>query len=341
MPPHLKNYCNGHCEGDIKATGVVTNCSSITSSVDLSDPVNNGTTVFAVDFARGEDNVHMPTLTFTATYSVAVDNSTYIATIINDTCDVKIASVQYPVVVENQTITLNSDKYPNIGELKPYAGDSRNASQGDPAGPLGGLSWNFDIYWWASSKAIRASDPKTNATRYEIILDPVADRYYNHRKAGVGVKDEYCIFTFNQPTDDIVKSLPQIMFRAGLYFAAGNDIRNTPMVQTTATLVYRSEYSWFGIAVAIMTIATFSCIIPLWGWWELGRKVTLNPIETAKAFSVPRFRTAGLGCDGKDIVKKVGDIQVGYVQVQLQDATGKSISSMELRPLETAENTGR
>jgi hypothetical protein len=71
-----------------------------------------------------------------------------------------------------------------------------------------------------------------------------------------------------------------------------------------------------------MAIATFSCVIPLWGWWDLGRKVTLNPIERAKAFNVPRFRTAGLGCGAKDIVKDVGNLQVGYIQVQLQDATG-------------------
>jgi len=41
----------------------------------------------------------------------------------------------------------NSDKYPNIGELEPYASDSPNASQGDPAGPLGGLSWILSAYW--------------------------------------------------------------------------------------------------------------------------------------------------------------------------------------------------
>jgi len=147
-----------------------------------------------------------------------------------------------------------------------------------------------------------------------------------------------CVVTFNRPTDDIVKSLPQIMFRAGLYLAATNDTRNIPMMQTTPALVYQSEYSWFGVAIAVMAIATFSCVIPLWGWWDLGRKVTLNPIETAKAFNVPRFRTAGLGCGAKDIVKDVGNLQVGYIQVRLQDATGNSVPSMELRPLETQAN---
>jgi len=93
MPPHLKNYCNGYYEGDIKAVGVITNCSLIILSVDLSDPINNGTIVFAIDFARGEDNIYIPTLTFTAIYLVTVDNSIYIAMIINNTYNIKIASI--------------------------------------------------------------------------------------------------------------------------------------------------------------------------------------------------------------------------------------------------------
>ena len=47
---------------------------------------------------------------------------------------------------------------------------------------------------------------------------------------------------------------------------------------------------------------------------------------------------AGLGCGAKDIAKDVGNLQVGYIQVQLQGATGNSVSSMELRPLEMRAN---
>src|SRR6266480_5447220 len=91
MPPDLKYYCNGRCEGNVGGAGLITNCSSITTTVDLSDPINNGTTVFAVNFTRGEDNDHIPTFTLLTTYSVAVDNNTCVATIVNDTCDVKVA----------------------------------------------------------------------------------------------------------------------------------------------------------------------------------------------------------------------------------------------------------
>ena len=284
MPPGLE-YCNGQCEGNIRATGVITNCSSITTSVDLSNSIN-GTTVFAITSTQGEDYAHIPTLTFTATYSTAVDNSTCVATIVNDTCDVKVASVQYPIVIENQAITFNSDKYLNIGELESYAGDSPNASQGDLAGPLGGLSWTLYDYWGAYGEVITVLDPETNSTTYSFISTSiVVGQYFNYRKEDINENDA-CVITFNQPTDDIVESLRQMMFRAGLYLAAANDTHDIPMVQTTSTLVYQSEYSWFGVAIAVLAIATFSCIIPLWGWWDLGRKVTLNPIETAKAFNV-------------------------------------------------------
>jgi len=50
MPPYLKTYYNGHYEGNIRAIGVVTNCSLIILSVDLSDLANNGTNIFAINF---------------------------------------------------------------------------------------------------------------------------------------------------------------------------------------------------------------------------------------------------------------------------------------------------
>jgi hypothetical protein len=80
----------------------------------------------------------------------------------------KVASVQYPILVENQTITLNLDKYPNIGDLEPYAGDSLNASQGDLAGTLGGLGWSFYNRWWAVYELFLVLDPVTNTTIYII-----------------------------------------------------------------------------------------------------------------------------------------------------------------------------
>ena len=336
VPSYPDSYCNGRCEGNIRATGLITNCSSITRFVDLSKPLNNGTAVFNTNVTRGEDYNHIPTLTLIATYSVAADNNTCMATIVDETCDVKVASVQYPVIVENQTITFDSDKYPNIGELEAYAGDSPNASLGDPTGPLAGLGWSFSDSWSTLSGLFQFLDPNTNITSYFLLTanPPVSIQYIITSKEENNTAFT-CAITFNRPTDDIIKSFRQLMFRAGLYLAAANDTHNISMVQTTPVLVYQSDYSWFGVAITVMAIATFSCLIPHWGWWELGREVSLNPIETAKAFNVPGFQTAGLGCSAKDIVKDVGHLQVGYVQVQLQDATGNPVPTMELRPLET------
>ena len=50
MPPNLKYYYNGQCEGNIRVIGVITNCSLLSRSVDLSNLANNGTTVFVVNF---------------------------------------------------------------------------------------------------------------------------------------------------------------------------------------------------------------------------------------------------------------------------------------------------
>ena len=83
-----------------------------------------------------------------------------------------------------------------------------------------------------------------------------------------------------------------------------------------------------------MVTASFSCIIPLWGWWELGRKVSVDPVETARAFNIPRLHMVDVSYGVKDIVKVVGDLRVRYVEVQVRDSS----SRMELRPLEAVAN---
>jgi len=97
------------------------------------------------------------------------------------------------------------------------------------------------------------------------------------------------------------------------------------------------NYRYLGIALTIMVIASFSSIIPLWGWWELGRKVSLNPVETAKAFNVSGLRVADFGSGADDIVKAVGNLRVRYVPVQVCDSDGGMVPRMELRALASHE----
>lgn len=224
-----------------------------------SKAMSNGTLLFAINYTLLEDNAYIPTLQFTITYSTAVNNKSCIATLVNEICDIKVAIVQYPIIVEKQTVTLNSNKYSNEGLLVTYPGDMPNVSQYDTAGPLGGLTWTIEQFLWSYGALFQFFDNNTNTTIYELVEDGITSDLYRQMESNMNA----CVAIWNRPTEAVLESFRQLIFRAGLYVAGTNDTQNMPVVQTTPLLVYKSEYSYLSIAVVIIVITSCTCIIPL------------------------------------------------------------------------------
>lgn len=61
--------------------------------------------------------------------------------------------------------------------------------------------------------------------------------------------------------------------------------------------------------------ATLCCVLLVlpvyWGFWQLGRKVSLNPLEIAHAFRSPMFTDAPTGSP-KVLIKEVGSQAIRY-----------------------------
>ncbi len=55
-----------------------------------------------------------------------------------------------------------------------------------------------------------------------------------------------------------------------------------PAVQEVQQLAFRADYRYLLAAATVMFIATGAVLPTLWGWWELGRPVTLSPTETGQ-----------------------------------------------------------
>jgi hypothetical protein len=61
-----------------------------------------------------------------------------------------------------------------------------------------------------------------------------------------------------------------------------------------------------------MLLALLAVISLLWGWWELGRSVSLSPLETAKAFGAPMMQHVGRNSTVEEILKKTRGMKVKY-----------------------------
>jgi hypothetical protein len=91
----------------------------------------------------------------------------------------------------------------------------------------------------------------------------------------------------------------------------------TGTMQVSDVVYYRTNYWFMGFAVLSNLICICLVIPSYWKYGELGRDVTLGPIEVASAFRAPmltegRANTAEAGGDIKELIKDVGHRKVMY-----------------------------
>ncbi|EME84606.1 uncharacterized protein MYCFIDRAFT_210925 [Pseudocercospora fijiensis CIRAD86] len=92
-------------------------------------------------------------------------------------------------------------------------------------------------------------------------------------------------------------------------------------VEYKDTIHYRTNWA-YGIGAIASTFFCVLCVLPVyWGWWQLGRKVTLGPFEIAHAFRSPMTAQAANG-GIEEVLKQVGQREVQYGHIVAGDARG-------------------
>ena len=82
------------------------------------------------------------------------------------------------------------------------------------------------------------------------------------------------------------------------------------------TVHYRSNFSYMGGAIASTLFCIF-CVLPsYYGYWELGRKVTLGPFEIAAAFRAPDLHhTTYANAPVDKLMNEIGERRVQFGQI--------------------------
>jgi hypothetical protein len=148
---------------------------------------------------------------------------------------------------------------------------------------------------------------------------------------------ENCQLDVVDPMNYIISHINSLMLRSSISAAvepadATNEAKirpgalqdNIPAIQVIDTIEYQSHEAFMYAAIALM-LACILCVLPsYWRFWELGRKVTLGPIEISSAFQAPVLSHPGLASGGEvDILlKEVGNRRIRYGEVQGQGRLG-------------------
>ncbi|KAK0614391.1 hypothetical protein B0T14DRAFT_570330 [Immersiella caudata] len=166
---------------------------------------------------------------------------------------------------------------------------------------------------------------------------------------------------WDDPTDQIVQALDEVMFRTAVATSQTDVLRNVSwmyanrhfdrvdapprngsdadkyrimpaqqqilMRQTYTIQVFRSNYAFLAGGIAVMVIATLGVLPLFYGFWTLGRSMSLSPVETAKAFGAPMLEGSG----GRVTADGIAESEVGRMKSKARtvDSELKSADSME------------
>lgn len=76
--------------------------------------------------------------------------------------------------------------------------------------------------------------------------------------------------------------------------------------------IYQTQAGWVIAAFLVVALACISIVHTFWSWWNLGRPVTMSPIEIAKAFDAPTLRSADPNGSIDEHLQAIGDLKVCY-----------------------------
>lgn len=147
--------------------------------------------------------------------------------------------------------------------------------------------------------------------------------------------DYTCPWTFDDPIDSVMAGLNAltVLTADDLYNRVNytdysydwtdaqnndyyyNSMTNVTAVQYMTEVHYSTNYKYMAGALVSTLACILLCLPVYWGFWELGRKVSLNPIEIATAFQAPVLvaRPPKSG-QAEHIVKVTGATQVMYTE---------------------------
>jgi hypothetical protein len=291
---------------------------------------NNGAVIFSINFTVSENSTGAPSLYMTTLYASAI-NDACVATLSVDTCKIDAAVVEYPVVIQNTTVTLNRNELQDLAVVSTYisTGDLPTAAVGADAGPLAGLRSLFGIY--LSTRATMDVNPSQGSYIYRndggnIII---AHLFYDSEPSSYNAYAfKNCALQWSSPTKYILDSIKDFMFRAALHEGNDTEVQTFPARRTSPALLFHSDHHYLGAALAIMLLALLAVLFLFWGWWELGRPVSLSPLETAKAFGAPMMQRTGRNSAVQGILGEIGEVRVRYDGRLVDDGSGVPLLEM-------------
>lgn len=331
--------CTDTCTGFVDAGGLAAECTTISGPIaylaaprlnasnDILDTAFLAQSPFSVNFTLVPGGKASSYISMIVAYTTGAHQASCSGTLTQRSCILRSATLRYPITLKNSTLELgNITSDATIQSLQPPTNNSISIDGGSDYDryTLGGLflaaSSLFQAnatYQWIGALGTMMTLPDTLSNQF--LETPVG----NDTLYGLGLP-AVCASNWTDPTSHILSALNQIAFRVSIN-AAQFPFRNTTsppapqilQMQEVRTInVFKSIYRYMA-ASTVLTIVCVALVLPTFrGWWELGRSVTLNPLELAKAFDAPLLNGPGSNAPLHELVRTMGMRNVRYGEVE-------------------------
>jgi hypothetical protein len=289
-------------------------------------------------------------------------NTDCVGSLTRQTCTIRPAVINYPIVLLNtsatfsvssgtdgifidQPVVMDTSTFfmmpPALESIQPLTTNSTLSLSGDS--PLFPALQNI----LTSLFATHITQSYNSASGFSIIPSTGLEGSWWALLQSIAYFPGGCSISVVDPSQYVITEINNILFRMAVMAATdrngSSDAYMTPFPedvlenlvgnQTRDTIVYTSDYRWMAGAITIMALCVL-CVLPVYyGFWELGRKVTLGPMEIASAFQAPVLTSEKASKAGGEVavlLKEVGQRQVRYGEVGGQLAVAEAGATRKL-----------
>ena len=328
--------CTGKCTANLPGAGFAINCSASTTPFNLTpiapapgqefntsqEAVMNGTQAFGsyIQWNYGSPGVIHLNIQYKDTQ--ACDGQLQIRN-----CTLQAATVEYPVLVNGNQSTI---------ELAPASTmfDDNVLNMTDVALRDNAGSTTLGGFYKALSDTYNsvANLRFVGAVGYELItIGATVNRYAVLNITNSDDPDDgpynSCTLAFTDPSNDIISKVRDMIFRTAVKAANGSNTQTVRAQEMIMEPIYESHYPYLGLAILCTALGWLATVPTFRGWWNMGRTVSMSPIETAKAFGAPILAGADSNGDAGVLMKEIGDRGVRYGAVA---ASGSEVDRLEM-----------
>ena len=310
---------NGICTGHLDAAGFAISCENSTEAFNNTEnieptgastgfPTNE---VFKTSFAWQKE---MP---YHLNFSTRVkDTAECEGVLLVKECSLRLATMRYPIIIDGSRKTISLKPDTSIFDDKGVAEIDELPIESTGLSMLSGIYLTL-IGQFASSLSMTNSgtrgyslQPSNDALLAQFTDFRALDQYGGLTSALLGF--DGCHLRFNDPFDYVMNKTRELMFRKALADANSTAMQAVTVDVQSSTNVYHTNYAFVAIAVVITLLSILFVATTFYGYWELGREVSMSPLEIAKAFDAPLLAMEDSNNDSKALVKSIGNKAVRY-----------------------------